>query len=135
MKLVVIESPLKGHVPAWAQRIKFLARWIERFNRARNKRYAKACMRDSLLRGEAPYASHLIYDQAGILDDTISSERERGMLAGFAWGARGEVTAVYVDFGVSSGMERGVEAAGRAGRAVEYRTLPRLNRKSLYSGS
>jgi hypothetical protein len=133
MKLVVIESPLKGHVPAWAKRIRFLARWIESFNRARNRRYAKACMRDSLLRGEAPYASHLIYDQAGILDDTVPSERERGMLAGFAWGARADLTAVYIDRGVSSGMERGMAAARDAGRVVELRQLPRT--KGVFGAS
>ena len=27
----------------------------------KNKKYARACLRDSLSKGEAPYASHLLY--------------------------------------------------------------------------
>jgi hypothetical protein len=125
MKLVVLESPLKGHVPAWAEKIKVLARWIERFHRKRNRRYAKECMRDSLMRGEAPYASHLLYDQVGILDDSLPSERERGLLAGLAWGVCAHVTVVYTDRGISPGMIRGIEAARDAGRPVVYRMLLR----------
>lgn len=41
-------------------------------------------MLDALDRGEAPYASHLLYTQ--MLDDTIPAERELGIKAGFAWG-------------------------------------------------
>ena len=42
----------------------------------RNVRYARACVRDSLLRGEAPIASHLLYTQPGVLRDNVAGERE-----------------------------------------------------------
>lgn len=32
----------------------------------RNLLYARACVRDSLMRGEIPFASHLFYTQPGI---------------------------------------------------------------------
>lgn len=47
MRIVVLESPYAGDIE-------------------RNTNYARDCMRDSILRGEAPIASHLIYTQAGI---------------------------------------------------------------------
>lgn len=85
MKRVLIESPLKGDYEA-------------------NREYARRCMRDSLKRGEAPLASHLLYDQTGILDDRFDSDRRRGMQAGFTWGAMAELVAVYIDLGISDGM-------------------------------
>jgi len=33
----------------------------------RNKKFTLACMRDCFMRGEAPYASHVIYAQTHIL--------------------------------------------------------------------
>ena len=63
MKLVVIESPYAGQI-------------------ARNVEYARACMADSLRRGEAPIASHLLYTQPGILRDEVEGERELGINAG-----------------------------------------------------
>lgn len=48
--------------------------------RLRNTYYARAAMLDCLLRGEAPYASHLLYTQ--VLDDDVEEERHRGMEAG-----------------------------------------------------
>lgn len=104
MKLVVIESPLAGDV-------------------VRNVAYAKAAMRDCLARSESPYASHLLFAQDGILDDTVPSERERGISAGLAWGAKADLTAVYVDLNVSAGMKRGIERAEAEGRPVEYRRI------------
>ena len=41
-----------------------------------NVKYARQCLRDSLLRGEAPLASHLLYTQPGVLDDRVPDERE-----------------------------------------------------------
>lgn len=57
MRLVIIESPFAGDVE-------------------KNTRYARACVRDSLLRGEAPIASHLLYTQGGILNDDVPAERQ-----------------------------------------------------------
>ncbi|MBI2055942.1 MAG: hypothetical protein HYT37_01005 [Candidatus Sungbacteria bacterium] len=104
MKLVVLESPYAGDVE-------------------RNTHYARACMRDSLLRGEAPFASHLLYTQPEVLNDNIKEERTLGMEAGFTWGEKAELTVVYGDYGVSPGMKAGIERAKKAGRRVEFRFL------------
>lgn len=104
MKKVVIESPFAGDVK-------------------RNLKYLRACMRDCLLRGEAPFASHALYPQPGVLDDDTPSDRELGIQAGFVWGAAAEVTVVYTDLGISRGMEYGIAAAAKAGRPVETRSL------------
>lgn len=109
MKLVIIESPLAANP----------GRSMED-----HQKYAKACCTDSLMRGEAPYASHLLYAQPGILNDLIPEQRELGIKAGLAWGAKADLTAVYTDCGISRGMEYGIERAKQEGREIEYRTLP-----------
>lgn len=108
MKLVLIESPLAAKTPELVEL---------------NKAYARAAMRDSLYRGEAPFASHLLYAQDGILDDNIFFEREKGIEAGLLWGAKAELTVVYADRGISKGMERGISRAQAEGRPVEVRLL------------
>lgn len=88
-----------------------------------NEKFTLACMRDCFLRGEAPYASHVIYAQTHILDDFIASERALGMQAGFLWGDLAIKTVVYTDLGISTGMQMGIEHAEKMNRPVEYRTL------------
>lgn len=92
---------------------------------ARNLLYARACVRDSLLQGEIPFASHLFYTQPGILDDDIPVEREMGILAGkeLIEGLSGIVTVVYKDLGISRGMQFGIDRAEQNKREVEYRML------------
>ena len=104
MKRVIIESPYAGDVEA-------------------NVEFARRCMRDSLLRGEAPIASHLIYTQPGILDDGVESERTLGIKAGLCWGAFADLTAVYTNLGISRGMQFGIADAKSRGRPIEYRKL------------
>lgn len=104
MKLIIVESPFAGDVE-------------------RNIRYARRCVRDSLLRGEAPIASHLLYTQEGILDDNVESERNHGIAAGLAWRRVAEASVVYTDLGISRGMQFGIAAAEEAGIPVEYRTI------------
>ena len=89
---VIIESPYAGDVEA-------------------NLTYLRACMRECLLRGEAPFASHALYTQPGVLDDLAPSERALGIGAGFVWRASAAYTLVYIDRGVSHGMVAGVIAA------------------------
>ena len=108
MKLVVIESP---YAPG------------NGYSTEENLAYLRACMADCLSRGEAPYASHALYTQPGVLDDTIPAERELGMQAGFCWGDR-------ADLGITRGMEMGVEIAAATGQLTEWRMLegwPREN--------
>lgn len=104
MRLVIIESPFAGDVE-------------------KNTRYARACVRDSLLRGEAPIASHLLYTQRGILNDDVPEERQQGIDAGLAWRAVAQASVVYTDLGISKGMEYGIKAAQDTGVPVEYRSL------------
>jgi hypothetical protein len=105
-RLVVVESPYAGNI-------------------ALNEEYARAALADCLHRGEAPYASHLLYTQPGVLDDTDPDERKLGMEAGFAWGDLAEATVVYVDLGMSSGMRAGIARAEAADRLVELRSIAR----------
>lgn len=49
-----------------------------------NLKYARACVADCIRRHEAPFASHLIYTQDGVLDDNDPNERMLGIHAGFA---------------------------------------------------
>jgi hypothetical protein len=113
MRLVVLESPYAGR-GWWPASI-----WYRRAN----VRFARACARDSLKRGEAPLASHLLYTQPGIMSDRVPNERNLGIMAGLAWGKYADATVVYTDFGISNGMELGIAAAKRAGRPIEYRRL------------
>lgn len=101
---VIIESPYAGDIE-------------------RNIRYARACMKDCFDRGEAPFASHLLYTQDGILDDTIRSERSLGIDAGLLWGAMADKTVLYTDLGISAGMRYGIASAERDGRPIEYRKI------------
>lgn len=91
----------------------------------RNVKYAQLCMADCLRRKEAPYASHLLYTQAHVLDDGIIEERNFGIEAGLQWGEKADKTVVYEDFGYSGGMKLGIERAKSAGRPVELRKLPK----------
>lgn len=115
MRLVIVESPFagKGATP------------VERDHAtAENVRYLRACLADCLRRGEAPFASHGLYTQPGVLDDTDAVERAHGIAAGFAWRPVARATVVYTDRGMSSGMRAGVEhAATIPGHTIEYRTL------------
>lgn len=104
MRLVILESPYAGDV-------------------ARNIEYARRCVRDSLARGEAPIASHLLYTQPGILNDDDTAERQWGIDAGLAWRRVAEASVVYTDLGISRGMEYGIAAAEAAGIPVVYRRI------------
>jgi hypothetical protein len=83
--------------------------------------YARRALGDSLKRGEAPFAPHLLYTQ--VLDDTKPRERECGMLAGHAWYGFADAIAVYVDLGITPGMQAGIEKAQRFSLPIKYRKL------------
>lgn len=92
-----------------------------------NLAYTRACMRDCLLRGEAPFASHVIYTQPDVLHDGIPDERERGIEAGFAWRHIAHKTVVYTDRGITPGMMKGISHARDLKHEVVYRILPGKN--------
>ena len=106
MKLVMIETPL-------------MAKGERTVNM--NLDYARRCMKDSLEKGEAPFAMHLLYTQ--VLDDTIPEEREQGMTCGLAWLLRAEAVILYCDYGVSSGMKAAYKKALTNNLAIELRFI------------
>lgn len=108
MRLVILESPY-GNPDS---------REVEE-----NIRFARACLHDCLMRGEAPYASHLLYTQGGVLDDNVPEERTLGIEAGLAWSDKADATVVYVNRGMSVGMKKGIARAQVAKRTVEFREL------------
>lgn len=103
-RLVIIESPYAGDVE-------------------RNVAYALRCLKDSLMRGEAPIASHLLYTQ--VLDDRDPKQRSIGIEAGLAWRRVADASIVYEDYGISPGMAYGVALATERGVPVEYRKIGR----------
>ena len=106
MKRVIIESPYAGETEADTQA---------------NVEYARACMRDSLMRGEAPLLSHLLYTQ--VLDDTVPDERTLGINAGQVWRHVCDYYVVYMDRGISKGMQIGIDNANRDGIPVVLRAI------------
>lgn len=129
-RLVIIESPYAGEVEA-------------------NVAYARAAMRDSLSRGEAPIASHLLYTQPGVLDDGIPEERQLGIDAGLQWARVAECAVFYVDRGWSPGMQfahfqfrandfptevrtiEGLEDPGAGGVSQEAMNMPAVHENDL----
>lgn len=105
---VILESPFGSDDPAEVKR---------------NIRYARACLRDSLLRDEAPLASHLLYTQAGVLKDRDPEERKRGITAGLTWAPVATASAIYTDLGVTPGMEQGRARAVELGLDIDEREL------------
>jgi hypothetical protein len=114
LRCVIIESPYRGDI-------------------SRNKRYARRCVRDCILRGESPIASHLLFTQRGILRDSIPTERKAGMEAGWAWFSRADALVVYEDYGISYGMGQGIIVAKREDLKIEKRSIgrnPRARRRN-----
>ena len=101
MRRVIIESPYAGDIEA-------------------NKAYLQRCIRDSLFRGEAPFASHQMYTDA--LDDSDPDQRRQGMLAGLRWLWCADAVVVYGDRGISPGMQWAISQA-TSHMTVEYRKL------------
>jgi hypothetical protein len=85
--------------------------------------YGRACVAHSLSLEEAPMAMHLLYTQPGVLDDTDPMQRERGMEAAFSWYAAASAVVVYRDFGISTGMQRGILYGESLGLRIDYRSL------------
>lgn len=99
---VVLESPYAGDT-------------------VRNVTYARAALRDSLNRGEAPIASHLLHTQ--VLNDNDPAQRRIGIDAGLTWIAQADRVVFYQDLGRSAGMEAAQLEAQRTGTPCEVRYL------------
>lgn len=106
--IVVVESPF-GSKDEWVREV--------------NKAYCRAALRWCLLNGIVPLASHLLYTQ--MLDDQIPEERTLGIEAGLTVNKAGaKATLVFVDRGVSGGMELGIKRSLEEGRPVHALNLP-----------
>src|SRR4051812_49131337 len=106
MRRVIIESPFRGKNQA---------------ERLRTIGYLNRCLRDSLLRGEAPFASHGLYP--GPLDEDRTEERELGIEAAFAWWDQAELIVFYADYGWSNGMVAALKRCPEQGKPYEVRWL------------
>lgn len=103
-KCVIVESPYAGDVEG-------------------NLRYLRECMRDCILRGESPYASHGLLTQEGVLRDGVPEERALGISAGFAWRSRADLVVFYADLGISKGMQLAMDELDSAGASYEVRRI------------
>lgn len=88
-----------------------------------NVKYSRECIRDCLDRGESPFASHLLYTQKGVLNDSIPDERRRGIEAANGWLEVADYIAVYVDLGISPGMVRGIVKATLVRKPIHLRWI------------
>jgi hypothetical protein len=86
-----------------------------------NVSFAKQAMLDSIKRGEAPLASHLLYTQ--VLDDRAKDERAAGLAMEQSWLVSAARVVVYYERGISRGMAEAVNAAERMRIPVEYRAI------------
>lgn len=100
---VIIESPFAAPTPE---------------RRSKHVQYVRAAMRDSLLKGEAPFASHALYTLDGVFNDDDPAERAAGIAAGLAWGTVADMTALYLDCGLSGGMRMGIKHACEWARPI-----------------
>ena len=96
-----------------------------------NVRYGRECLRDCIHRGESPFASHLLYAQKGLLDDSIAAERKKGMEAAAAWLEVCDFVCVYMDLGITPGMVAGVVHATRLGKQIRLRWIRGIRREEL----
>ena len=104
---VIIESP-------------YAARTVQGLVVRRN--YLKACVQDSMERGESPLAGHGFYTQ--FLNDRDPRARKIGMTLAKQWMYVCHFVAVYLNYGWSPGMVEGVRLARLVGKPVEERHLP-----------
>ncbi len=104
MKKVILESPYAGDIK-------------------RNIKYARLCIKDSLNRGEAHIASYLLYTQKGILNNSIESERMQGINAGLEWKKVADLQVFYTDYGISKGIQYGMDYAKEHNIHFEIRNI------------
>lgn len=123
MKFAIIESP-------FAPRDKTLkADSVDyKFEVQQNQDYARRASHILLTEfNTAPFASHLLYTQPFILDDTIEAERNLGISAGLELAKRADMSAVFYDLGISSGMVWGIKSAIENGRELQFMSFKDFN--------
>jgi hypothetical protein len=96
-----------------------------------NVKYGRECLRDSIDRGESPFASHLLYAQKGLLDDSDPTERKKGMEASAAWLEVADCVCVYMDLGITPGMVAGIVHASKLGKQIRLRWIRGSEREEI----
>ncbi len=99
---VILESPYKGDVE-------------------RNEAYALRCVADSLSRNEAPHAGRLVYTR--VLDDNVPEQRAAGIDAHCAFIACVPRMVLYIDYGITDGMQLALYRAHDEQKAIEFRKI------------
>ena len=106
MRKVIVESPFRAT----------LERTTEQ-----HRLYLAHALRDCVMKGESPYASHgLLID---VLDDDDPVERALGIKCGWAWAEKADAVVVYSDLGVSPGMRESIDRYQKMGLPIERRKL------------
>lgn len=110
---VIIESPYGGDIE-------------------KNVNYAWRCVQDSCQRGEAPFASHLLYTFAvdryaqesnGQSDPNHWISREEGIKRCETWRCVATKTIFYTDLGWSTGMLQAKKHAEEINQPIEERQI------------
>jgi|SRR5262245_2585306 len=114
MKRVIIESPYAGRGQTDKQRL---------FDLRANLTYARRCLRNCAFRGESALASHVIWTQPDVLDDTNPDERTLGIACGFAWWQCADFIIFFTDRGWSGGMIEALRIATETGKPFTIRAL------------
>jgi hypothetical protein len=118
VKIVCLESPFK---PSDADVEQYAGRYSRAELLRQNLVYARMLLLNSLLRGEAPTASHLLYTQVWSENPEL---RANGIKAGIEFHNRCDLVALGVDLGVSSsGMKLAQDNARLIGVALERRAI------------
>lgn len=97
-----------------------------------NVKYARECVRDCINRGESPFASHLLYTQKGLLDDSNPEERRAGIDAAVGWLQVADFVAVYMDMGVTVGMVIGIKRAVELGKPLHLRWIRSTRKEEVF---
>lgn len=105
-KNVILVTPFMNEDPAMAEKM---------------KRYGKRATRDSILKNEAPLASHLFY--YSVLNDRDPIERDIGLQSQLSWLKVADLVVVYVDFGITPAMKVAINNAQLLVKRIEYRTI------------
>lgn len=105
-KNVIICTPFMAEDPALAEKM---------------KRYGKRATRDSIIKNEAPLASHLFF--YSVLSDKDPIERDIGLQSQLSWLKVADIVAVYVDFGITPAMKVAINNAKLLQKKIEYRTI------------
>lgn len=116
MKFGIVETP-------FAPRDKTLSKDNPLYQREvqQNQDYARRACHILLTEfNTAPFASHLLYTQEHILDDTIESERNLGISAGLELAKCADASFVFYDLGISSGMLWGIKSAIENDRELHF---------------